>query len=452
MKPKTKLQKKVVELSEQIIPASEKQKRWADDKLFDGHYVRSRNRNYCLECGHKWKPEDSKLGNTILKPVCPQCRAQKLNHIDNWQADEYIYQYWAIIDVVESFQLVRMIRAKKYIKKKQPAEYSHQEVMQHWIRQDGKITSLTMKAQGMGSYYYDSWIPGSDLEPRTPSHNHKMRCNLSPCKICPGRKTLPIIRRNGYRGYFYGTAPHQFFSAILRHQKAETLLKAKQIDLFRLYPGLETDTYEHIEKHWGSICIAMRNGYTVEDATLYLDYLDMLDRFDKDLNNPHYVCPDDLAKEHDRYNEKIREINRRQELKERKKEVKEANRQYMKEKAMFFGLHFSAGGIEIVPLQSVKEFLIEGDTLHHCLFSNNYYEREDSLILSARVDGKRMETIEVDLGKLKINQARGMRNRATEHHEEIVDIVQRNMSKIASIVSKHNIADFESAIKRTEAA
>ena len=30
------------------------------------------------------------------------------------------------------------------------------------------------------------------------------------------------------------------------------------------------------------------------------------------------------------------------------------------------------------------------DLLHHCVFSNAYYKREDSLIMSATVDGRRI--------------------------------------------------------------
>ena len=48
-------------------------------------------------------------------------------------------------------------------------------------------------------------------------------------------------------------------------------------------------------------------------------------------------------------------------------------------------------------LESVQEYLEEGKALHHCVFTNEYYLKEQSLILSARIDGKRIETIEVSL-------------------------------------------------------
>jgi hypothetical protein len=62
--------------------------------------------------------------------------------------------------------------------------------------------------------------------------------------------------------------------------------------------------------------------------------------------------------------------------------------------------------------------------------------QEKSLILSAKVDGKRAETIELKLPELKIEQARGLKNNATEHHNEIIDLVNKNLEKIRKIVIK----------------
>lgn len=453
MKPKTKLQKKIVKLSAKVNPVSEEDKQWASDALFDGYYVRCRKRNYCLECGHKWKPRGSYLAARLLKPTCPECGAERLNHVDGWEVDESVYEYWAIIDVVEGFQLVRMIMAKKYMKRKQPAEYSHKEVMQHWVREDGKITSLTAGTNSFGFHnYVDTWSSTISLEPRTPSQNHKIRCNISPYKIRPGRNTLPIIRRNGYKGYFKGETPHHFFSAILKYPKAETLLKAGQISLFKKCVGMEEDTHEDIEKYWDSICIAIRNDYIVEDAGDWLDYLGMLERFDKDLHNAHYVCPDNLKEEHDRYNRKINEIRAQRRLEEKKEYIEEENQDYVEAKRPFFDLQFNAGDIEIVPLKSVEEFLVEGKKLNHCLYNSDYHKKEDSLILSARKGGEPVETVEVDLQKMEVTQARGLQNQPSEYHDLVVNTVRENLHKIASIVSKNNIAEFESELERSEVA
>ena len=65
----------------------------------------------------------------------------------------------------------------------------------------------------------------------------------------------------------------------------------------------------------------------------------------------------------------------------------------------------------------------EGAELHHCLFSNEYYLKENSLILSATIEGKRIETIEVSLDTLQVIQSRGVCNQNSPYHEQIVNLV-----------------------------
>lgn len=70
--------------------------------------------------------------------------------------------------------------------------------------------------------------------------------------------------------------------------------------------------------------------------------------------------------------------------------------------------------------------LEEGVAMHHCVFSNRYYLREDSLILSATIEGRWIETIEVNLETLKVVQSRGVCNQNTEYHDQIVNLVNAN--------------------------
>ena len=69
--------------------------------------------------------------------------------------------------------------------------------------------------------------------------------------------------------------------------------------------------------------------------------------------------------------------------------------------------------------------------MHHCVFSNAYYLKEDSLILSATIEGKRIETIEMSLRTLEVVQSRGVCNKNTEYHEQIVKIVNANRGLIS---------------------
>ena len=104
-------------------------------------------------------------------------------------------------------------------------------------------------------------------------------------------------------------------------------------------------------------------------------------------------------------------------------------------KSKFIGIRFTDGIIQVHVLESVQEHLEEGTAMHHCVFSNEYYLKENSLILSATIEGKRIETIEVNLDTLKVVQSRGLQNKNTEYHDRIIDLVNRNIRQIQSRVA-----------------
>ncbi|MDL2262965.1 PcfJ domain-containing protein, partial [Bacteroidales bacterium OttesenSCG-928-I21] len=125
--------------------------------------------------------------------------------------------------------------------------------------------------------------------------------------------------------------------------------------------------------------------------------------------------------EHDRYMRKKAKADARQELE--KQLEKEAEFKEAKEK--FFGLMFSDGLISVRVLESVAEIVSEGKAMHHCV--GGYHSKTDSLILSACIDGQRIETIEVSLSQLKVIQSRGVCNKNTEHHSRIIRLVENNI-------------------------
>ena len=67
----------------------------------------------------------------------------------------------------------------------------------------------------------------------------------------------------------------------------------------------------------------------------------------------------------------------------------EKEAEYREAKEKFFGLMFSDGLINIRVLESVAEIVLEGKMLHHCV--GGYHSKADSLILSACIDGQRIE-------------------------------------------------------------
>ena len=144
-------------------------------------------------------------------------------------------------------------------------------------------------------------------------------------------------------------------------------------------------------------------------------------------NPQRYICPTNLKEAHDHYVRKAHEIEARKPKELRtsaKAQEREANFKEQKEK--FFGIRINDGEIEVKVLESVEEYRQEAESQHICLFSAAYDQREDSLIFSARIDGRIIETIEVDLRTLRVVQSRGVCNKNTAYHDRIINLINAN--------------------------
>jgi hypothetical protein len=150
----------------------------------------------------------------------------------------------------------------------------------------------------------------------------------------------------------------------------------------------------------------------------------------------YYICPINLKQSHDKLVEKKRKVQLVMKIEEMKKTLKISEKQYQKTKKEFFGLHFSDGEIEVKVLQSVKEFLVEGDTHNHCVFTNEYFNKKESLILTASIGNIKLETIEVSLENFSIVQARGKNNKSTKHNGKIIKLVTQSLPEIKRIALK----------------
>ena len=164
----------------------------------------------------------------------------------------------------------------------------------------------------------------------------------------------------------------------------------------------------------------------------------MLGRLGKDIHNAHYVCPSDFRQAHDRCHALLARIEAEEQVARRRAEYLEYEEQYRKAKGKYLGIAFSDGEIEVRVLQSVQEFIEEGKAMHHCV--ERYHDKSDSLILSARIADRRVETVEVSLSQLQVVQSRGACNRNTEYHDRIVRLVNDNMSLVRAARHKRDKA------------
>jgi len=419
MKAKTKLQQRVYSLSQRLAPISERQQEWAFQHCFD-HYGRRTKKGTasCLECGYEWFDKTLKPGPY----VCPHC-GRTIEIIETrkrrFKRDE---AYYCILTTCGGYQVIRFFDLYVTRHVGREAWYGCQEVVQLWITPAGKVVSIA-RLRPMLSWYRDSWNWSSTLEVRP----YKICYDITPGFIYPRKSIIPALRRNGFCGDLHGISPLRLFLALLDNCRAETLLKAGQ------YPMLSHEIRSGVcsdEKYWPSIRICMRRGYFISDASMWCDYIDLLRYFDKDVLSARYVCPGDLAAEHDRLERKKRERLESEELQRKIQQAQKAEETFRELKSRFFGLNFVDGPIRVRVLESVAEHLEEGILMHHCVFTNDYYSRPHSLILTAQIGEEHIETVEVSLETFQVVQSRGVCNKPTEYHDRIVNLVERNMDQI----------------------
>ena len=421
MKPKTALEVKIVELSKGLPEITQHQNELAFTKCFENYAVQSRKNIFCLDCGHSWKVSDT----TKLKQVtCEKC-CKKLIVTDKYSNGLKETDYYQITTTADKFQIVRMICITKTMRKNCQCFHFAHEVMQIFIDESGKSRTMSKNVVGM-SHYFDQWVIYSELSLKANDNNS--RFYLRPSFVQPNKKVLPMVKRNGFKGKFYGIAPQILFKAILSDSIAETLLKANQLDM--LYYHIRNTSLKPTGIYWNAIKICIRNSYLIKDAKLWIDYIDLLDYFGKDVRSPKYVCPLNLKQAHDKLVVKKQEEILKNTFEEKKKQITKNQRQYFKAKKQFFGLVFSEKNISINVIETVKEFLEEGCIHNHCVFTNEYYKKQNSLVLSAKVNGIHAETIQISLQNLEILQSRGKGNKASKYNKEIINLVSKNLHQI----------------------
>lgn len=429
MKPHTIIEKQIVVLSESLAPIAPEIYSWAEQSIFLKWGVLSRGKFHCLDCGHAWKPESEKQFAKFT--ACSTCKGKLKMHGCN-QVHFKEIEYSAVVTCLSDFQIVRIICSTKQMKKKCLPTYSHTEVMQHWINPKGEVRTLS-RSTNVFSHAYDAWQYYSPLEirPRDFQNSHKYRIN--PYRVYTRLKVLPVLKRNGFKTAFYDIAPQILLSSLLKDPCAETLLKTRQISWLRYY--LESP-HQHVLRNWQAVKICLKKNYTVSDFGIWEDYIELLRWFKKDTASALLVCPVDLLLEHDKLVERKRTLQRKKYLVKMRAEIEKAQGLYAEEKKQFFGLCFSEAGITISVLENVSEFMTEGDSLKHCVFTNEYFKKKDSLLFSARIDNTPIETIEVSLSKMEINQCRGMKNNKSKHHKIIMELMQKNLYQIRSRMKK----------------
>lgn len=421
MKPRNKFEKAVLAQSGKLRPLSKAQLAWAFRECVS-HFAHRlpKGRTTCMDCGHEWVREKA-TGHC----TCPKCHA-KLEVKNTLVRKIRQKAYFTLLDKCGKYQTQRMFLLVVEMEKGCKAHPYALEIGQYWWNDKGKQTLVAI--QRILGRYMDTF---SFVSPMAIRGDNEVYRHIATFDTYPRYSVIDTLQRNGFRSDLQDIESAKLIPALLTDPKVETLLKAGQYDLLRycLHSSTRLDDY------WPSVKICLRNGYTITDGSMWCDTIDLLRRMGKDTRSPKYVCPADLKAEHDKFVEQRNRKEERERLALRRKEAAQYEKEYLLQKGKFFGILITDGTLKVRVLESVAEIAEEGMLMHHCVYANAYYRKENSLILSATIDGKRIETVEVDLERLCVVQSRGLCNKNTEYHERIVNLVNSNMNLIRKQIS-----------------
>ena len=422
MKPRNKFEQAVLAQSKYLRPITKAQTQWAFRECIDHYAYRlPKGNTTCMDCGHSWQ---------IIEPTehctCPQCGAD-LEVITTRARKLKQRQYFTVLTTSGGYQVLRMYLLISGMEKGYQASSSVMEIGQYWWDEGVAGSRLSPYSEQWG-IIIDSFAYYSPMAIRRDNEAYRF---VARCPLCPEVKLSDTLKRNGFEGKCYDIAPTSLIPALLTDSRAETLLKAGRTEHLRYF----LRRARTIDEYWSAYKITLRRGYDITDIALWCDYVDMLRRLGKDTHNAHYVCPKDLQQAHNEILRKLRTRQEQEQEEHKRQKAQEDEARFQKLKAPFFGVAFTDGTIQVRVLESVQEYIEEGQALHHCVFTNEYHLKEKSLILSARIEGKRVETIEVSLETMQVIQCRGLMNQNTEYHERIIELVYQNMKQIQSRVA-----------------
>lgn len=420
MKPKTKFHNDILRQSRKLRPVTKAQKEWAISECFEHFAFRLQSgKTTCMDCGHTWNTD----GKTE-KCVCPVCgRELTLNTTRKRKVSGKMY--FNVLDMHGGYQTLRMFAIFSKMCKGRKAEYTIQEIGQYWIAPNGQCAVIGLRRSM--SYYYDCFSFDSGMEIRS---NDDVFADISrDFPTYPKIKIIPSLRVDVVGNKFFNMSPAKCISRFLSLPQLETIMKNDDTAVFRHFLNNPNDC----RMCWASYKIAKRHHYWIESIGTWCDYIKMLKTFKKDVRNPYYICPDDLRQAHDTYVRKVRAIEerKRREADIRRKEQEALKEQkdrekFIKLKSKFFGLVISDGEIVVRVLESVEEYIEEGKAQNICVGTLRYYAKNNTLVLSARIGGNRIETVEVSLDTFEVVQCHGKYNKDTEYHKRIIDLVNSN--------------------------
>ncbi len=342
-------------------------------------------------------------------------------------------EYYAIYEAKGNWQVIRMFMYRRYTNHYQ----RFAEVLRYWIKNDGHYVIECKNRCCLGNYCLDPWSFDSELCIRSNNSSRDVRdLNTNYTRI---HSLIPELKRTNFKAnniMVKNFKPFWLVHTLLTNNRVETFFKLRQVWLtwkFYFY-----DTAKLTEDMWQSIRIALRHGYYWENQQEINDWCDLiydLKKLGLDTRNPHYICPVNIEVSHQHY---INMLEKKRNEENWMSEIKEAEKYeptFYATREQFLDMVLTDGEIVIKAIPTAIGIKEEGKAMHHCV--GNYFNHKESLILSARINDKRVETIEVNLSSYELVQSRGLQNCSTPYHDRIVTLIEDNLDLIRVLNVNH---------------
>lgn len=404
MKPRTKLEKRVVELSAQLPALTQQQEAWM----------------------------------VAQAPV---------------DMNDFTAFYCAVATSVEEFQVLRVYNVivcdptrkdRRIMKRTEHFHfYVQNECYQIWITPAGKTTIMALDRKGLGAYYCRACFQWLDYglsikHDRKLYYGHFYNCE------CPiWYESLSSAFDNALYHYNDDETLDKYdmrylAEALFTSQLMRDLWKRGQHTLFKQF----YQRMDEVKRYEPYIRMALNCGYNITEASLWLDHVKFIEEINKAFLTPKNVCPRNLRQEHDRWYKMVKrkrriEANRRAD-EQRKRDamtLKEQRETFFKHIAAYKGVDIQRENFHIFPCMTPEDMIEEGTQMDHCV--GGYWRKADSLILLARTyEDARIATIEVDMKRWEIVQCYGKHNHTPQYNDEIRAAIGESMQMLRRLHEK----------------
>lgn len=385
-----------------------------------------------------WKNES--YTKYLREQLVPYGKARKdgtysPSYQDSWGSIPEVHGEWQVVRIVY-MRRRQYLRNGRYHKAGESSEMTC-EFLQYWTRGDGRIVRLGANLQLFPYFKRFSYSWGSPLSVKDSDFYR----DYYDKDFYEDGDFLPVLEMMDIRAKLHrGNTFDKVLSIPYSH--AETLyargMGTLADECYRRGKG-----WEYLDKHWASIRIALKHGYGEHMDEEWLDHVERLEALGHDCHNPVFLCPVDFeAQHHLLVEEKARLDERRRTEAERmwnERETARINKAVQGRLVIWDGFSLSSDTLDYIPLITGKDYKEEGRRMHHCVAGYASRDCLDTLILSARnpLDGKRVETVEVDLHEGRIVQSRAVCNGKSDMHEQILSFVNQAIPLLQERVCKN---------------